>query len=1604
MDQRNSPGTASGFVEGQGDEKEEKKILQEFGRGTHVSEADPSRSALHYGSDYEGGVPPQAREDGGGGAPAASYSVGASDGNEAPTEISLSGGSVAENAAGASVGTITVVDPDAGDTHVFEVSDDRFEVVGGELRLREGVTLDREEAGSIDIEVTAIDSAGASVTQGFSIDVEDVNERPVDIGLSNTTVAENASGAVIGKLTVVDPDAGDTHSFEVSDDRFEVVGGELRLREGVALDHEEAAVIEVKVTATDSGGLSVTESFTIEVVDVNEGPSDVDLSGGVVAENAAGAVVGTISVVDPDAGDSHTFEVSDDRFEVVNGELRLREGVALDHEEAATIEVEVTATDSGGASVTEAFAVSVSDVNEGPGDVSLTGTTVAENAAGAVVGTISVVDPDAGDTHSFEVSDDRFEVVNGELRLREGVALDYEDAATIEVEVTATDSGGASLTESFTIDISDVNEGPSDVSLSGATVAENAAGAVVGTLSVVDADAGDTHTFEVSDDRFEVVNGEVRLREGVMLDHEEAATIEVNVTATDSGGATLTESFTVTVSDVNEGPSDVSITGGTVAENAAGAVVGTLSVVDPDAGDTHSFEVSDDRFEVVNGELRLREGVALDHEDAASVQVEVTVTDSGGATLTESFTIEVTDVNEGPSDVALSDTTVAENAVGAVVGTISVVDPDAGDTHSFEVSDDRFEVANGELRLRDGVALDHEEAATIEVEVTATDSGGAILTESFTIIVADVNEGPSDLSLTGGTVAENVAGAVVGTISVVDPDAGDTHSFEVSDDRFEVVNGELRLRAGVALDHEEAATIEVQVTATDSVGAAFSESFTVNVSDVNEGPSDVSMTGGVVAENAAGAMVGTISVVDPDAGDSHSFEVSDDRFEVVNGELRLREGVALDHEDAASVQVEVTATDSGGATLTESFTIAVTDVNEGPSDVALSGGVVAENAAGAVVGTISVVDPDAGDSHTFEVSDDRFEVVDGELRLRDGVALDHDDAASVEVQVTATDSSGASVTEGFTIEVMDMPSLNVGSGFHARYFDMEHSLKKLDDVDWSMDPTHEEVTSDIQYTNSRGSFWEDGATDTFGVQITGTVEVTESGTFDFHLGGDDGAILYVNGEPVIIDDGEHGYRTRSGEIELEPGTHHIEVRYFENYGHAGLRLEWEGPGIEGRENVMAPEFADTQTVSGVPVAVDIALDTESMPDTGSLLIESLPEGTEVFAGENSFVVGPDGVADITGWSIDVLSIRPPVDFVGDINAAVVLEIETDAGGTVRQEHGLPIEVGVPDITPPEVDIVGGFEASYFDVDHKLRTIDDINWDSEPTHREMVEDINYKNSKESFWEDGSKDTFGVRLEGEVTIEEGGSYKFYAGGDDGVVVYINGEPVIDNDGLHGYRTRSGEIELEPGTYDIEVRYFENYGHAGLRVEWEGPDTDGRELLQADPELAIEENGTLNIGLDLGDASDTAGVEMVGLPADTILISGDSSIVTDGTSVDLSGWDLNMLEISPPPGFEGTVSGEVILTDTAFNGAETKSSTEFSFDVGDASANSEASGNMEEHVALTSADQNPDAAGWDSSGAEDEGSREAEDDVMSEPATMPPSSDMSDMNVEGYERLDY
>ncbi|MEN2991908.1 hypothetical protein WG926_26615, partial [Tistrella sp. BH-R2-4] len=96
--------------------------------------------------------------------------------------------------------------------------------------------------------------------------------------------------------------------------------------------------------------------------------------------------------------------------------------------------------------------------------------------------------------------------------------------------------------------------------------------------------------------------------------------------------------------------------------------------------------------------------------------------------------------------------------------------------------DARFEIVDGVLKLRDGVSLDFETEATVDLVITATDAGGLSAALAVTLAVGDDGVTPVVPVLTGRTVAENAAGAVIGTLP--DPDGG---SYTVDDARFEIV-------------------------------------------------------------------------------------------------------------------------------------------------------------------------------------------------------------------------------------------------------------------------------------------------------------------------------------------------------------------------------------------------------------------------------------------------------------------------------------------------------------------------------------------------------------------------------------------------------------------------------------------------------------------------------------------------------------------------------------------------------------------------------------------------------------------------------------------------
>ncbi|MBB4042129.1 hypothetical protein GGR34_003814 [Microvirga flocculans] len=638
--------------------------------------------------------------------------------------------------------------------------------IGGEVLVNTGTTSDQSSP-----RITALSDGGYVVTWESIATPSGVFMQRFDAWgqkvVAEHSVAENATaGTVICTLSAIDPDAGDTFTYSLVDNaggRFEIVGSQLRIKAGASLDYESAASHQVTVRVTDQDGLSYTETLTITLADVNEAPTGLNLSTSSIAENtAAGTVVGTLSASDQDAASTFTYSIKSDpdgKFEIIGNQLRLKAGSSLDCEAQSSHIVTVRVTDQGGLTYDKAFTVTVTNVNEAPTDIALSGATVSENAAsGTVIGTLSASDPDAGSTFTYAILNDpsgKFEVVGNQLRLKAGASFNYESASSHQLTVRVADQNGLVHDKTFTIAVTNVNEAPTALNLSATTIAESATGGtVIGTLSAMDPDAGSSFTYAIQNDpdgKFEIVGNQLRLKNGASLDFEGAQAHQVTVRVTDQGGLTYDKAFTVAVTNVNEAPTDIALSGATVSENAAsGTVIGALSADDPDAGETFTYAIQSDpdgKFEIVGNQLKVKAGVSLDFESKASHQVTVTVKDQGGLSHDEIFTITVTDGNDAPTAVALSNAVVSEDAAaGTLIGTLSASDPNTGDTFIYTLVDDaggRFEIVGHELRLKGDV--DYESAASHQVKVRVTDQGGLTHDEVFAIGVSNSPDAPTDI-------------------------------------------------------------------------------------------------------------------------------------------------------------------------------------------------------------------------------------------------------------------------------------------------------------------------------------------------------------------------------------------------------------------------------------------------------------------------------------------------------------------------------------------------------------------------------------------------------------------------------------------------------------------------------------------------------------------------------------------------------------------------------------------------------------------------------------------------------------------------------------------
>ena len=636
------------------------------------------------------------------------------------------------------------------------------------------------------------------------------------------------------------------------------------------------------VTAND-GVDTKTKSVEVEVTNANEPPafSETSTTRSVPENTGPAENIGEpVGAEDPD-GDELTYTLDDGTdarsFDIVPTSGQLLTKDPLDRETKNSYSVTVSVSDGINAQSepdaevddTISVTIRVTEENEAPMFPSTEPGTRSfpENTPpGRNIGEPVAAEDEDNDrlTYTLEGTDaTSFDIVSttGQIRTKTGVTYDYEDQTTYSVTVKADDGNTSPVTIPVTINVTDVNEPPEFADASDTrNIAENTPqgrniGAPVATEGP-DPD-GDTLTYTLGgrdSASFNIVASSGQLLTKDALDKENKSRYSVTVSVSDGKDAqgnsdtAVDDSIAITidVSDLNEHPQfELNAVTLVVIENTApgGNVGAPVTANDPD-GDTltYGLEGTDASSFTIDGggQIKVGQGTTLDRETKDSYSVIVSVRDSKDNSGnpdevtddTISVTINVTDQNE-PPDITAGSATVnyAENDTGTVE-TYTATDPEGATINWSLTGTDAgdFSITQGELTFRSPpdyeAPVDQGRNNVYLVTVRASDGPNSDIL-AVQVTVTDVNESPyfSEEAPTL-TVPENIDanGNVGSPVTAKDPE-NDTLTYSLSGPdassfTIDSSSGQVKVAAGVTLDHETTPSYNVMVSASDNKDAS----------------------------------------------------------------------------------------------------------------------------------------------------------------------------------------------------------------------------------------------------------------------------------------------------------------------------------------------------------------------------------------------------------------------------------------------------------------------------------------------------------------------------------------------------------------------------------------------------------------------------------------------------------------------------------------------------------------------------------------------------------------------------------------------------------------
>ena len=707
---------------------------------------------------------------------------------------------------------------------------------------------------------------------------------------------------------------------------------------------------------------------------------------------------------------------------------------------------------------TEDWTISVSEVQVAPTDIELMGSSVDENVpVGTLVGTLSTSDANVADTHTYTFvgghpANDFFDIINGNQLVTDALAFNHEGAESFMIEIRTDDGNGGTFDEEFEIDINDINEAPTGISLDVSNSDEGVvANAFMTDIIVDDPDDGDSHTFTLvagsgDDDNgvFDIMGVPSQLINLEDFDFESQDEYSVLVRATDTEGLFFELPLTISINDLNEAPiiEDQTFEVSEFAVNDF--VIGNIAAIDPDVAQSQTLTFiefmadPDNPLQVLaDGTISVRDQSLLNHEfEGAQVVLffDVTVTDNGTGMLSSmaTITVNVLNENEAPTGIEFSDNTIDESTpIGTLIGSFETDDQDFNETHTYtlvagsgDTGNASFDIVDDELRS--AVIFDFETQQTFDIRVRSTDADGLFIEETFPVSINDLPPQITAIELDNTAVNENEGvGTLVGTFSTIGEDLADSfmYSFvsgegDSNNSSFSTSGGQLFTTQTFDFETQNSFSIRVM---TDDGELTFEQMLEITVTNVNETPVVATELNNLVRGNGFGSAEIDLSTTftDPD-GNELTFSVTSEAESVVTVSVS---GAILTITEvgAGTSTITITADDGNGSSVSTDFVITVNEEqNNAPMIVNEIDDQVQDEGFGSTTIDLTNVFSDAdNDVLTLTATSSASNVVTVAIS---GTTLTITEVGpgSAVISVTADDGKGVTVTDQFNITVEEL--------------------------------------------------------------------------------------------------------------------------------------------------------------------------------------------------------------------------------------------------------------------------------------------------------------------------------------------------------------------------------------------------------------------------------------------------------------------------------------------------------------------------------------------------------------------------------------------------------